>query len=57
MRGTMDDRNSFLASMLFSALLNVRRSERHMAQTRVPNKGSTGVALKCRHKGSTMPDL
>ena len=42
---TMVVRNSFLFSALVRTFRNVRRRDRHMAQTRVPNRGSTGSAL------------
>ena len=45
---TMVCKNSFLFSALVRTFRKVRRSDRHMAQTRVPNKGSTGSALQGR---------
>ena len=48
---TMVCRNSFLFSALVSTFRKVSLRERHMAQTRVPKRGSTGSALQTRDGG------
>lgn len=55
MRGTTEDRKSFFVSMPFRAFLKVRRKERHIAQTSVPNKGSGGSALQGHNQTEVTP--
>ena len=45
---TMVVRNSFLFSALVRTFRKVRRRDRNMAHTKVPNRGSNGSAL-CQH--------